>query len=446
MAQRPKNNALAKFLYTISEKHMNLALKTYWIFSGYEKDCLALKEHNGWITGVREQVEARMQNGDKRALLSAMSTADPSLILSEKVWHFDYVSLQNEFVDKLIRNTLKLKEIDPHSRLPSLNKFLEGMNQWIEEKVRGKSVGMSAKYKRYYRGVMIPLEVGADEDPILIVNIAVELGHCYNTRKRAPYKIAFETIKLHEADSWEEKILAKSKEETATFREELKEEASDKARKFPKKRQTLDDLFGYKLEFKGFEKFARLMKAEEQKLRMRAHSRTFFKAPQLSARVRCVESPKRRVHSAEKSNKYLSDQFFSRMSSMKAVDWRTRGDMNLETVIEKYGRKNSLTPKNADSAYIPLEDRLEGIPDPFGQSWEATIERTKKKSNYRKFESYSVKAYIVKGNDDLRQELMAIQFMRRLQEIYCRAGMQIFLYPYDILSTSNDSGVLGKRR
>eukprot|EP00826_Nyctotherus_ovalis_P059252 TRINITY_DN8220_c0_g3_i5.p3 TRINITY_DN8220_c0_g3~~TRINITY_DN8220_c0_g3_i5.p3 ORF type:complete len:138 (+),score=44.33 TRINITY_DN8220_c0_g3_i5:57-470(+) len=132
------------------------------------------------------------------------------------------------------------------------------------------------------------------------------------------------------------------------------------------------------------------------------------------------------------------------MSSVKPVDLRTRGDINLETLIEKYGRKNSLTPKNAEPAYIPLEDRLEGIPDPFGESWEAVIQRTKEKSDYRKFESYSVKAYIVKGNDDLRQELMAIQFMKRLHEIYSKAGMQIFLYPYDILITSNDSGILGK--
>eukprot|EP00826_Nyctotherus_ovalis_P045769 TRINITY_DN5098_c0_g1_i1.p1 TRINITY_DN5098_c0_g1~~TRINITY_DN5098_c0_g1_i1.p1 ORF type:complete len:308 (-),score=97.26 TRINITY_DN5098_c0_g1_i1:15-938(-) len=284
---------------------MNLALKTYWIFSGYEKDCLTLKEHNGWITAVREQVEARMQNGDKRALLNAMSIIDPSLILNEKVYHFDYVSLQNEFIDKLIHNTLKLKEIDLHSRFPSLSKFLVGMNQWIEEKVRGKNVEMSAKYKRYYKGVMIPLEVGADEDPVLIVNIAVELGHCYNTRKRAPYKIVFETIKLRETDSWGEKIMAKSKEKRATFREELKEEANDKVRRFPKKRQTLDDLFSYKLELKGFEKFARLMKAEEQKLRMRAHNKTFSKPLPLSARVQCIETPKRRVHSAERSNKYL---------------------------------------------------------------------------------------------------------------------------------------------
>jgi len=384
---------------------------------------------------MREQVEAFMFNGDKKKRKNLMPTAiDPSLMLNEQVYRFEYVTLMNEFVEGLIQKAIKLKAVGTYSRIGALNKFFTTMNQWIEKKVRGKSIELNSKYKKYYRGVMIPLEIEDNSDPVLIVNIVPTLGHCYNTKKRAPYKIAFETIKLYEADLWEKKILKQSEEEIMPFREELKEEI-EKEPPFPKERQISNNLFSHKLRLKGLEKFAKLIKAEEKK--HKAHNKSL----QLSARLQFTETPKRRERSAKRLSEYLRDKFLNRKSTIKPMELRTRNDIKLETVIEKYGRKNSIALKSTD--YIPLEDRLEGVPDPFGESWETIVEKTKKSSVYRNFDTYNVRVYIVKGNDDLRQELMAMQFMKRLHEIYLKAGIQIYLRPYEILVTSNDSGIIG---
>ena len=69
---------------------------------------------------------------------------------------------------------------------------------------------------------MLPLEVGDDANPTLILRFVPELGHCYDTKKRSPYKVAFETIRLFEADQWDDKIIVHQARETEL--EELKGE------------------------------------------------------------------------------------------------------------------------------------------------------------------------------------------------------------------------------
>lgn len=49
---------------------------------------------------------------------------------------------------------------------------------------------------------------------------------------------------------------------------------------------------------------------------------------------------------------------------------------------------------------------------------------------------------IVKANDDLRQEVLALQLMKRLKEIFVQEGHPIYLFPYEVFVTSSNSGLL----
>ena len=44
----------------------------------------------------------------------------------------------------------------------------------------------------------MPLQEGDDADPILIMNIIPHLAIPFDTKKRAPFRIAFETVRLSE--------------------------------------------------------------------------------------------------------------------------------------------------------------------------------------------------------------------------------------------------------
>jgi hypothetical protein len=45
---------------------------------------------------------------------------------------------------------------------------------------------------------VLPFSEGDDEDPLIIVNMLPDLAQAFDTKKRAPFKVVFETVKLSE--------------------------------------------------------------------------------------------------------------------------------------------------------------------------------------------------------------------------------------------------------
>ena len=460
--ERPKNISLAKFVYATAEKYLNLALKAYWVFIGYTNERRLLKEDYSWPDGISEHLEMRMVNGNSRSLAAVTEAGiDLSLVFNEKIYRAEYISFQNEFVESLTRAAIRLKEVDEKVRSSALNAFFTERNKWIEDKIRMRKIDLNSKYKKYYKGIVLPLEVGDDADPTIILQVVPELGHCYNTKKRSPYKIAFETIKLYEADQWEAKVVP----EPIVTPDPTKEHSPPKGQtslstsicKYPKRSSFTqamqnDTVFSndacYTAKFKGFEKFAKYVEMEEKDMEAKLAHKPLSGSFGYTPRGQTLSNPKKRSRSTVRASEYMKAQFkHNNMATTNLTGARKMSDLDIETILEKYGRK-SIVPesggqKGEEYEYITLEKRLEGMEDPFGRSWDETLAEYKDKSSYGAFDSYEIKQYIVKGNDDLRQELMAIQFMKRLKEIYAKAGIQLFLRPYEILITSHNSGIIG---
>ena len=64
------------------------------------------------------------------------------------------------------------------------------------------------------------------------------------------------------------------------------------------------------------------------------------------------------------------------------------------------------------------------------------------KSNHTEYKSYGLHPVIVKANDDLRQEVLAMQLMRRMQEIFDKIGLRIRVRPYEVIVTESDAGFI----
>jgi phosphatidylinositol 4-kinase len=73
------------------------------------------------------------------------------------------------------------------------------------------------------------------------------------------------------------------------------------------------------------------------------------------------------------------------------------------------------------------------------------MESIKQNSNYSHFPSYKIRAILIKGGDDLRQEVIAIQIMEQFVKIFDVAKLKIHLRPYNIIVTSANSGVIGSQ-
>ncbi len=92
----------------------------------------------------------------------------------------------------------------------------------------------------------------------------------------------------------------------------------------------------------------------------------------------------------------------------------------------------------------PLDGLLED--PPFKELWNNLEDRHRrewaKSSYFTEYSSYKLKPVIVKANDDLRQEILAMQLMRRLQKIFKDVGLTIYLRPYEVIVTSCNSGLI----
>ena len=108
------------------------------------------------------------------------------------------MTLQIKFVDQLKYLSIKLKSLAITDRMEHLQRKLEEINAWIRDQVRSQVDTITTQSRYNYNGVVLPFELGDDSDPSIIMNIVSSLAIPFDTKKRAPFKVVFETVKLSE--------------------------------------------------------------------------------------------------------------------------------------------------------------------------------------------------------------------------------------------------------
>lgn len=113
-----------------------------------------------------------------------------------------------------------------------------------------------------------------------------------------------------------------------------------------------------------------------------------------------------------------------------------------ESILYKAKREETKKETEGNEQAENNEDFLEGMPDPFGKDWIELQQEWKMNSVYCDFDTYTLRPMIFKSNDDLRQELLAIQLLKRLKKIFDEANLSLYLRPYEITITSWSSGYI----
>jgi len=98
-------------------------------------------------------------------------------------------------------------------------------------------------------------------------------------------------------------------------------------------------------------------------------------------------------------------------------------------------------PKTVDAYPLDKEPEIIGW-GPWDELWEYKKNVIRQKSIFGHYQSYKLRSLIVKANDDLRQELIAMQIMKKFTSIWKEAGLGLKVRTYDILVTSEDSGII----
>ncbi|EPZ32863.1 Phosphatidylinositol 4-kinase domain-containing protein [Rozella allomycis CSF55] len=78
----------------------------------------------------------------------------------------------------------------------------------------------------------------------------------------------------------------------------------------------------------------------------------------------------------------------------------------------------------------------------FKESWEAKVERVRKKSPFGHRPNWKLLSVIVKSGADLRQEQLACQLIHEIQKIWNDANVPCWLYYFRVMAISNDSGLI----
>merc|ERR1712112_364667 len=76
------------------------------------------------------------------------------------------------------------------------------------------------------------------------------------------------------------------------------------------------------------------------------------------------------------------------------------------------------------------------------EPWQEKVERIRESSPYGHLPGWKLMAVIVKCGDDLRQELLAHQYLSLLQRVWGEERVPLYVRPYKIQVLSNDSGFI----
>ena len=78
----------------------------------------------------------------------------------------------------------------------------------------------------------------------------------------------------------------------------------------------------------------------------------------------------------------------------------------------------------------------------FKKLWAEKVPKLKSQSFFHAFNSYTLKPVIMKGGDDLRQEVFAMQLFKKFNSIFQKEQTGIYIRPYEIMVTSSSAGFL----
>lgn len=118
------------------------------------------------------------------------------------------------------------------------------------------------------------------------------------------------------------------------------------------------------------------------------------------------------------------------------------GNFTLISALEIRRRLEKEDSNSIRSGLNGCRDSQDPSMNALKEPWTEKESRIKESSPYGHYSNWKLLAVIVKSGDDLRQELMAFQFLQKLQEVWHQEHVKVFVRPTRILVLSKDSGMI----
>ena len=390
---------LESYLLDRCINQIKFSLQIFWLLNSYtEDDCLDIKKDI--YEDMLRKIEETLVNGNRRSLTqylqyeeiskknldskrSSKIDGNDSEIIEKSIkkeMSLEYFNLCSDFYSKLKEMCEDLKNYEKGTpRKNALKNYIEDFNQMLIQQRIMYNENLNQNNSFY--GIILPFndsDSTNDKENTLMVTFINEQSFCFSTKARVPTKICAECIKVDECKDWNKLIIQSEKNVNLSF---------------------------------GGRKSDIDIKLEIKKIRT-----------SISHNLENDKEKEKEIIERKKKKEEELKQFYNNI-------YKKEED-------KKEEEKNIIN----DFEILPnLSDELKNI---FGKPIEKITKELKKKSLFKNFKSYSIRNFIAKANDDLRQELLAMQMIKLFDDIFKKAQIPLKLHPYEILITSSSSGLL----
>ena len=161
------------------------------------------------------------------------------------------------------------------------------------------------------------------------------------------------------------------------------------------------------------------------------------------------------IHNFDNLNLKNSQSFLSISTNLNLYEFKNNQIIdkwiNLEKDLKKFkeNKNNIITnstsnlldfldfEENKEKSFIFLSYKIDDF-KPFGD--EDITNNYKQKSKFKNFDSYQIKSFIVKANDDLLQEMLILQIIKKFSDIL--KPLKIDIISYEIVMIGERTGIL----
>ena len=396
--------SLESYLLDRCINQIKFSLQIFWLLNSYtEDDSLDIKKDI--YEDMLRKIEETLVNGNRRSLTqylqyeeilkksldskrsSKIDGNDTEIIEKsiKKEMSLEYFNLCSDFYSKLKEMCEDLRNFEKgEPRKNALKDYVENFNQiLIQQRIMYNE---NLNQNNTFYGIILPFndsDSTNDKENTLMVNFIIEQSFCFSTKARVPTKLCAECVKVEECEDWDKLIIQNEQ----NIQSEKKINFS-----FEERKSDIDN------------------KIEIRKIRnSTSHNLEQDK-----------EKEKEIIERKKKKEEELKN-FYNSIDKIKKEEEKK------EELINQFEILPNIT------------DEIKNI---FGKPVDKITEELKVKSQFKNFKTYSIRNFIAKANDDLRQELLAMQMIKLFNEIFQKAQIPLKLHPYEILITSSSSGLL----
>lgn len=405
---------------------MKFSLYVYWIVSSY-----CQQGDNEKFKSFLSIIEMSLVNGLRKKNSKNINDKELYQENINKQFRANYYDICIKFYQSLKNICEKLKEFPIESlyepkkeRKNILNTFLSNQNKKISKLIETEGIKETSNIVQgLYRGYILPFndtENILDEECYIIVKFNNKYCQCLSTKARVPCKIVFEVVKVKDLKNWDEysldnyltregRLSTLNSIDSFLFNNNINKDNNNNNNNYEE-----GDIDKGIINEISLEDFLYNDSKEENE----------NENEDMGKDINNI------IHDY---NEKMTD------SSSEKSDFFDFGQKIRSFSV---GGLKSLPFFSEINNYYHIINFENKFGNPFGEKWLDICERIKFESPYKNFPSHTIKSFIAKADDDLRQESLCMQLIKMMSDIFKKSNIPLQLRTYEIIITSRNSGLI----